>query len=197
MRIYFFYSVGWICPFLTGRQTASTSFIVFILSSGVWYTFGFDESPFVTRCFLLIRIPSINHFKPDFRKVSNFFGLSSCITWSASIYHPTSPQSNREITESNYLDQYCRPLLCAVRRMHLLIWFFPRRRNRKSGFYRTRGGYVVLATRKINRAATSEEVSENGREKKFTYCGSSYRCSTFRIFSHMFISALFFARSSN
>ena len=135
----------------------------------------------------------LNHFKPDFRKVSNFFGLSSCITWSASIYHPTSPQSNREITESNYLDQYCRPLLCAVRRMQLLIWFLPRVRNRKSGSYRARGWCGVLASWKINRAATSGEVSENEREKEHTYCGSIYRCSTFRIFSHVFISALFFA----
>ena len=65
--------MGWIGPFLTGVQSASTSFVVFILSSGVWYSFGFDDSPFMISCFLLIRIPSIKPlFKIDFRKVSKF-----------------------------------------------------------------------------------------------------------------------------
>jgi len=54
-QIYFLWSVGWIGPFLVGYQKALTSFIIFIFSSGAWYSFGFDESPFMIFCFVLIR----------------------------------------------------------------------------------------------------------------------------------------------
>ena len=58
VRIYFFWSVDWINPFLLGYQTATISFVVFILYSGVWYIFEFDESPFMIFCFALMRILS-------------------------------------------------------------------------------------------------------------------------------------------
>ena len=67
MRVYFFYSVFWIRPFLYGSQYASTSLILFVLSSGTWYIFGFDDSLFMFVGFFLLKVPGSHSFQLHFQ----------------------------------------------------------------------------------------------------------------------------------